>query len=49
MARKPRVDIGDQIYHVINRANQRRRIFGQKSNWGTPVIGGHLTESEMGS
>lgn len=27
MPRAPRVDVGDQIYHVINRANGRRTIF----------------------
>ena len=27
MARKPRVDVGHEIYHVINRANGRLKIF----------------------
>ncbi len=27
MPRAPRVDVGDQIYHVINRANGRQTIF----------------------
>lgn len=27
MPRQPRVDIADEIYHVINRANARRRVF----------------------
>ncbi len=27
MARQPRIDVGDYVYHVINRANGRRRIF----------------------
>ncbi|OGG76869.1 hypothetical protein A3B35_00235 [Candidatus Kaiserbacteria bacterium RIFCSPLOWO2_01_FULL_54_24] len=27
MPRPPRVDVGDQLYHVINRANGRARIF----------------------
>jgi len=27
MSRAPRVDVGDQIYHIINRANARQTIF----------------------
>jgi len=29
MARQPRIDIGDEVYHVINRANGRFTIFEQ--------------------
>src|SRR3989344_3055746 len=31
MARQPRIDVGDQGYHVINRANGRFTIF--EENW----------------
>jgi len=31
MARQPRIDVGDQVYHVINRANGRFAIF--EENW----------------
>jgi len=27
MGRAPRVDVGDLVYHVVNRANSRRTIF----------------------
>ena len=27
MARQPRIDLGDYVYHVINRANNREKIF----------------------
>jgi len=31
MGRAPRVDVGNQIYHVINRANGRQTIFHKKN------------------
>jgi hypothetical protein len=27
MPRQPRIDFGDHVYHVINRANARAKIF----------------------
>lgn len=38
MARQPRVDIAGEIYHVINRANARWRIF-RKPNDFVAVLG----------
>ena len=32
MGRVPRVDVGNQIYHVINRANGRQTIFHKKED-----------------
>ena len=33
MARLPRVDVGGEIYHVINRANGRIKIFNSKQEY----------------
>lgn len=33
MPRNARVDVGDEVYHVINRANGRFRIFNSKENY----------------
>lgn len=33
MGRAPRTDIGNHIYHIINRANGRARIFGTKDDY----------------
>ena len=33
MPRPPRIDIGDIVYHVINRANNRREIFQTDSDY----------------
>lgn len=33
MARLPRVDVGNAIYHVLNRANARQRIFNSKLDY----------------
>ncbi len=39
MPRAPRIDVGDHIYHVINRANGRQTIFhtpDEKERYLTP-------------
>lgn len=33
MGRAPRIDVGDCVYHVINRANGRRRIFHNDADY----------------
>lgn len=33
MARAPRVDVGDQVYHVINRANNKAAIFKTEDDY----------------
>lgn len=33
MARQPRVDIGDYVYHVLNRANARKQIFHTEADY----------------
>lgn len=33
MGRAPRVDVGGEVYHVINRANGRQTIFHKKENY----------------
>lgn len=33
MPRPPRIDVGDMVYHVINRANNRREIFQSDSDY----------------
>ena len=33
MPRSARVDIGGQVYHVINRANGRMQIFNDKDDY----------------
>src|SRR3989344_7919642 len=33
MCRAPRVDIGNQVYHVLNRANSRRTIFSDPDEY----------------
>jgi len=33
MPRLPRIDLGDQIYHVINRANARLPIFFEEEDY----------------
>ena len=33
MPRLARVDVGDEIYHVINRANGRMRIFDTQEDY----------------
>jgi putative transposase len=33
MARQPRIDIGNHVYHIINRANGRARIFSQDEDY----------------
>jgi len=33
MARKPRIDVGGEFYHVINRANARMKIFFSESDY----------------
>ena len=33
MPRAPRTDVGDHIYHVLNRANARVQIFDDKKDY----------------
>lgn len=33
MGRAPRVDVGNMVYHVLNRANQRQRIFYKQKDY----------------
>ena len=33
MPRLARVDIGNQVYHIINRANGRMTIFNEKEDY----------------
>ncbi len=33
MARRPRIDLGDYVYHIINRANGRARIFHNPADY----------------
>jgi len=33
-ARSARVDVGDELYHIINRSNGRSKIFNTKEDYG---------------
>jgi putative transposase len=33
MARQPRIDVGDHVYHVLNRANGREKIFKKDADY----------------
>ena len=38
MARQPRIDVADEIYHIINRANARQQIFATRQDYRAALI-----------